>query len=73
MGSLGAVESFRDLGFGNVMFEGDSKQVVAKILSKEPNWCKYGHIVGVIHEVLESFSRWEIGHVKRTANKAATG
>jgi hypothetical protein len=51
MGSLGAVESFRDLGFGNVMFEGDSKQVVAKILSKEPNWCKYGHIVGVIHEV----------------------
>ena len=43
------------------------------ISSKEQNWCKYGHIVGNIIEVLKSFRRWDIRHVKRTANGAAHG
>jgi hypothetical protein len=45
--------------------------VVHAISSKEQTWCKYEHIVGDILEVLKSFRRWDIGHVKRTVNGAA--
>ena len=73
LGARGAVEFARDLGFNDIILEGDSKQVVMAISSKERNWCKYGHIVGDILEVLNSFRRWDIGHIKRMANGAAHG
>jgi ribonuclease HI len=63
----------KDMGFNEIILEGDSKQVVTAISSKELNWCKFGHIVGDILEVLKMFCRWDIGHIKRIANGAAHG
>ena len=73
LGARGTVEFARELGFHEILLEGDSKQVVMAISSKERNWCKHGHIVGDILELLKSFRCWDIGHTKKTANGAAHG
>ena len=71
MGALAAAEFSRDTGLFNIILEGNSKQVVDAITSKGSHWCKYGHIIGDICEVMKGFRRWEVGHVKREANEAA--
>jgi ribonuclease HI len=73
LGARGAVEFAKQLGFNEIILEGDSKQVVMAISSKEQTWCKFDHIVGDILEVLKTFRWWDIGHIKRTANGAAHG
>jgi ribonuclease HI len=70
LGARGVVEFAKDMGFNEMILEGDSKQVVTAISSKELNWCKFGHIVGDILEALKMFRRWDIGHIKRTTNGA---
>jgi hypothetical protein len=44
---------------------------IQAITKTGPSWCKYGHIVGDIHEVLKTFRSWDVKHVKRSANEAA--
>jgi ribonuclease HI len=73
LGARGVVEFAKQLGFNEIILEGDSKQVVTAISSNEQTWCKFGHIVGDILEVLKTFRCWDIGHIKRTANGAAHG
>jgi ribonuclease HI len=73
MGARGAIEFSRELGFSEIVLEGDSKQVIAALLSKERSWCKFGHIIGDTLVVLQSFKRWEAGHARRTVNGAAHG
>ena len=55
IGERGAMEFAKELGFHEIFLEGDSKQVVMAISSKERNWCEYGHIMCDIIEVLKSF------------------
>ena len=67
------MEFAQQRGFTEIILEGDSKQVVSAISSREQTRCKFGHIVGDILEVLKTFRRWDIRHIKRTANGAAHG
>jgi ribonuclease HI len=71
--ALHAVEFSRDLGLQDVIFEGDSLQVVKMILDQDESWCRFGQIVADIQTVLGSFRRWEVRHVKRNQNTAAHG
>jgi ribonuclease HI len=70
IGALAAVEFSRDTGISDVILEGDSKQIVDAIAGMGSYWCKYGHIIGDINEVMKGFRRWEVRHVRREANEA---
>jgi ribonuclease HI len=71
MGALAAVEFSRDTGISDFILKGDSKQIVDAIAGKGSYWCKYGHIIGDINEVIKGFRRCEVRHVRREANEAA--
>jgi ribonuclease HI len=71
MGALVAAKFGRDIGLFDIILEGDSKQIVDAITGKGSHWCKYGHIIGDIYEVMKGFRKWEVRHVKRDANEAA--
>ncbi|XP_059450922.1 uncharacterized protein LOC132181699 [Corylus avellana] len=63
----------RDLGFYDIIFEGDSLSMVKAIGERDPNWLRYGHIVEDIKTVLRTLRQWKICHAKREANIAAHG
>jgi ribonuclease HI len=71
--ALQVVEFCRDLGLQEVIFEGDSLQVINMILDHEESWCRFGQVIADIKTVLGSFQRWEFKHVRRAQNTAAHG
>jgi ribonuclease HI len=73
LAALQAVEFSRDLGLQDVLFEGDSLQVVNMILEPGESWCHYGQIGADIKLLMSSFRSCEIKHVRRTQNRAAHG
>ena len=68
LAALQAVEFSRDLGLQDVIFEGDSLQVVNMILDHDESWCRFGQIVANIQMVLGSFRSWDFKHVKQAQN-----
>lgn len=73
LAALHAAELCRDLGFFEVMLEGDSLSVVKAIGETKQNWLRYGHIVEDVKIVLRSLRQWKIGHVKLEANEDTHG
>jgi ribonuclease HI len=71
--ALHAVEFCRDLGLREVIFEGDSLQVVNMIRDHEESWSRFGQVVADIKTVLGSFRRCDFQHVRRAQNNAAHG
>ncbi|XP_059458257.1 uncharacterized protein LOC132187840 [Corylus avellana] len=71
LAALHAAEFCRELGFFEILLEGDSMLVVKAIGGNTQNWLKYGQIVEDTNMVLRSLRHWKIGHVKRKANEAA--
>uniref|UniRef100_A0A7N2R3J5 RNase H type-1 domain-containing protein n=1 Tax=Quercus lobata TaxID=97700 RepID=A0A7N2R3J5_QUELO len=53
-----------------LIIESDAWSVVKSIIDKETHG-SLGHLYSSISQVLESFSRWEIKHVKRGYNRVA--
>jgi hypothetical protein len=71
--ALQAVEFSRDLGLQDVLFEGDSLQVVNMMLEPGESWCHYGQIGADIKLLMGSFRSCEIKHVRQNQNRAAHG
>jgi ribonuclease HI len=66
-------EFCRDLGFFDIILEGDSLMVTKALEGKGENWLKFGQIVEDTKLLLRSFQHWSISHVRREANGAAHG
>jgi ribonuclease HI len=71
LATLTALIFCMEQGYQKAILEGDAKQVVNLINSKEPCNCGYGHLVEDIWEGSRSSSEIRFQHVRRTANKAA--
>jgi hypothetical protein len=59
------------LGFSDVILEGDSLEVVQALIREEPTWGRYGALINDTKQHLQQIQRWKICHVRRTANEAA--
>ena len=66
-----ALEFALDLGFSEVVLEGDNIGVMRSIQSKGANNSSLGHIYGDIHCLAAGFRVWSVSYVKRTANSVA--
>jgi ribonuclease HI len=66
-----AVELFGQLGFNDVIFEGDCLEVVRGIREEGRNVTRYGSTLEETKEMLKDCRHWEISHARRTANEAA--
>lgn len=60
-----------DMGFFDVILEGDSKQIVKELDGDSPNFSRYGHFADGIRSVLQSFRSSQVIFVKRDANSVA--
>jgi hypothetical protein len=60
-----------ELGFQQVIFEGDAQQVVQTINSESPCNTSYGHLIEDIRVRLRSLCNSQFNFVRRTANSAA--
>lgn len=50
-----AVEFSKDLGYQNIMIEGDVSEIVYVLRSDESPWSKYGHLMIDVEILLSSF------------------
>jgi ribonuclease HI len=66
-----AINFCKELGIQRLQLEGDAKNVVNAIISREENWSRMGHIIDDAKKLLEGFQHWEINFVGRNANFAA--
>jgi ribonuclease HI len=66
-----AAELSKDLGFQDVILEGDCLQVINAIKDRDQAWSPYGQIIMDVRVVLNSRRSWITSHVKRDSNKAA--
>lgn len=71
MAALAAVEFCKEIGLQEIWLEGDSLLIIKALKDQADSWSRYGHIIADIQWVLRHFRRWDVGHVKRTANEAA--
>jgi hypothetical protein len=65
------VELFGQLGFTDVIFEGDCLEVVRGIREEGRNVTRYGSTLEETKEMLKGCRYWEISHARRTANEVA--
>jgi len=71
MAALWAVIFCKEVGFFEVVFEGDSLQVVEEILSKTPFLSSSGHLIESIVQELNGFRFASFVHVTRDCNTVA--
>lgn len=65
------MEFGKDLGFQNIILEGDTLDIV-QILQKEyQSWSRYGNLIEDLKTLLNSLMSWHVHHVKREANTTA--
>lgn len=68
------VEFSQQLGYTNVILEGDSLEVIQALRSEESSWNQYGvcgHLMEDAKNLLHSCQVWRVNHVKREANEIA--
>jgi hypothetical protein len=56
------------LELNNISMEGDSKNVVDALNSREENWSKTGHLIEDARILLDGFTNWDIHYVWCNAN-----
>ncbi|XP_062174656.1 uncharacterized protein LOC133879872 [Alnus glutinosa] len=71
MAAFWAIQFCKEVGFFDVLFEGDAAQVVADINSKISHLSKYGHFVESIRSEIQFSRLANFVHVHREANMAA--
>ena len=71
--ALGAFQATRlilELGWHNIILEGDAKQIVVAINSDTSMWSKYGQLVDEPRHLLHTLYRWKCSFISREANEA---
>ena len=71
LAALKAVSLARDLGFRNVILEGDSLDMIKALKSAEDSLYPTGLLVDDVKRVASSFERLVYSHVKRNDNRVA--
>jgi hypothetical protein len=71
LAALHTMEFSREMGFSDIIMEGDALQIVKTVKDMDPNGSTYGHIEEGIKMGLNQLRSSKIEHVKRDANKAA--
>lgn len=71
LAALWAVKFCKEVGFFEVILEGDAAQVVNDIISPLPHLAKSGHLTESIIQELQGFRSATIVHVKRECNNVA--
>jgi hypothetical protein len=61
----------KELGYTNIIFEGDAMQIIKAIEVEDPCLRSYGHIIDCIRGELRCFENARFIHVRREANIAA--
>ena len=56
-----------DLGFSNVIVEGDSETVI-KTFKSEESFASFGHLVSAVKLIAESFNQISFSHTHRASN-----
>jgi len=71
LAAVHTVEFCREIGFFDIMLEGDALQIVNAVKAMGYNWSKMGNLINGIKDGLGKLRSWSIEHVKRDANYAA--
>ena len=71
LAAVHAINFNKELGIQRLQLEGDAKNVVNAIISREENWSRMGHIIDDAKKLLEGIHHREINFVGRNANFAA--
>ena len=56
-----------DLGFSNIIVEGDSEKVI-KAFKSEESFASFGHLVSAVKLIVESFNQISFLHTRRAGN-----
>jgi hypothetical protein len=70
MAALGAIQFSKEVGFFNVIFEGDAAQVISKINSGPPHLSRLCHLLGSIHIEKQFLCSCTFSFMSRDANSA---
>jgi ribonuclease HI len=71
LATANAVIFCKELGYTNVIFEGDAMQVIKAIEMNGQCMSSYGHMIECIREELRNLENASFTHVRREANNAA--
>jgi ribonuclease HI len=71
MAALLAVQFSKEVGFMDVMFEGDAVQVVKEIQFEHSSFSRLGHLLECIQSEMQSFRMVNFYYIPRGCNKAA--
>lgn len=66
-----SVEFSRQMRLANIVFEGDSLEVVNALKNEDSCWTRYGMMINDAKKGLLCIPKWEVTHVKRRANAVA--
>ena len=66
-----AVAFAREMGFGQIIFEGDALNIVNDVNSEGPCTSMHGHFVKGIQAEMQAFEKVYFNYVRRDANNAA--
>ena len=66
-----AVAFAREMGFGQIIFEGDALKIVNDVNSEGPCTSMHGHFVKGIQAEMQAFEKVYFNYVRRDANNAA--
>ncbi|KAF5468997.1 hypothetical protein F2P56_013102, partial [Juglans regia] len=64
-GALQAMNFGLELGFTQVIIEGDSLQVVRALKNEKEGWSSASMIMNDTKVLLQKFAKWEVSHVRR--------
>jgi hypothetical protein len=71
LAAVHAIMFCKDLGYANVIFEGDALQIIKAIGEEGPCLSSFGHLIDCIHNELRQLECASLIHVKREANYGA--
>ena len=66
-----ALELTVELGFDNIILEGDSKILIKSLAKGGNSLAYYGHLITDIHVLITQFSSLSLSHVRRHCNRLA--
>ena len=66
-----ALELTVELGFDNIILEGDSEILIKSLAKCGKSLAHYGHLIAGIHVLMARFSSPSLSHVRRHCNRLA--
>ena len=60
-----------ELGFDNIILEGDSEVLIKSLAKGSNSLAHYGHLIANIHVLMARFSSFSLSHVMRHCNRLA--